>query len=75
MKSSVALIYPTHMVIKIGLWNRAYGNVCPRKKKKRKKEKKVLAVSGHGSGLALCNEQTVSPKNPPEARSSAWQVI
>ena len=40
---------------------------------KKKKEKKVLAVSGHGSRLALCNEQTVSPKNPPEARSSAWQ--
>ena len=43
------------------------------KKKKKKERKKVLAVSGHGSGLALCNEQTVSPKNPPEARSSAGQ--
>lgn len=42
--------------------------MCALGKKKRKKEK-VLVVSGHGSGLALCNEQTVSPKNPPEARS------
>ena len=36
--------------------------------KKKERKKKVLAVSGHGSRFALCNEQTVSPKNPPEAR-------
>ena len=47
--------------------------LCPGKK--RKKERKIQAVSGQGSGLVLCNEKTISPKNPPRTGSEPGRVV
>lgn len=49
--------------------------MCPTGKKKKEREKKVQAVSAQGSGLALCNEQTTSPKNPPKTGSEPGRVV
>lgn len=48
--------------------------MCALKKKKRK-EKKLQPVSGHGSEFVLCNEQTISPKNPSKTGSEPGRVI